>query len=265
MFFDKIIFICYYIMINLSNYTNIDVEEPKLLNIKLINKKCVLLLKQIEELKYNYQQMIMDRNNKEYTFIDGKKLVHIQPYTTKDVQNVNTCNAICSNRKDCYGFNARDNMSIFNKNSTTCDFISQGDIRNTGTISDSGNGTSLHIKIDDENLKTTKRVIDRLISEFHAACNKNMELIEQFKTHTPLYNTKTKTREGFDGDIEVLKSDIINNQYSLIKILNDANFLKRDYDKSYLHLTRNNIMLTLYTFVIIILIIIILIINPIKF
>jgi hypothetical protein len=99
-----------------------------------------------------------------------------------------------------------------------------------------------------------------------------MDLIEQFETYAHLYKTKSKTQEGFGGsgsltseEIEKLKDDIKNNQNFLATILNDTIFLKRDYDKSYLHLTHNNIMLTIYTVVIIILIIVILIINPIKF
>jgi DNA-binding protein YbaB len=252
---------------NLNNptyYTNTDVEGPKLLNIKLINEKCGLLLKQIEELKYNYQEMLMNRNKKDYTFIEGKKLVHIQPYNTKDVKDVNVCKAMCSNRKDCWGFNSYDNMSLFNKYPTTCDFISQGDITNTGSITQDGRGASVHIKIDDENLKTTKRVLDRLISEFHAACNRNMDLIERFETNTKprsiiegLVPEKFVVSSGKNEKLNTLRTDLLNHKNSLEKILNDANFIEKDYDNTYLHTTHNNIMLSLFTIVIIILIMII--------
>jgi hypothetical protein len=251
-------------MNNLSNYINIDFEGPNLVNIKYLNNKCKMLLKQIEELKYNYQEMIMNRNNKEYTFIDGGKLVHIQPYTSEGVQNVNVCKAMCSKQKDCYGFNTYDNMALFNKYPTQCDFISsEGDTRDTGGIKRDGAGNSLYIKIDDENVRTTKKILDRLISEFHASCNRNMSLIERFESFSPsLYNTQAlNTIRVKDGDLSQLKREMLGHKASLAKILNDTNFIKKEYDNSHLHTTRNNIMLSIYTLVIIILIVVILKIN----
>ena len=102
-------------MNELSNYIHTDFEEPDILSVKNLNGKCKILLKQIEELKYNYQEMIMNRYNREYTFIDGGKLTHIQPYKSKDVSDVNVCKALCSKDRNCYGFNIYDNLSIFNK------------------------------------------------------------------------------------------------------------------------------------------------------
>ena len=158
-FHKKIIFICYYIMNNISNYIQTDFQEPDILSVKNLNGKCKILLKQIEELKYNYQQMIMNRDNKEYTFIDGGKLTHIQPYKSKDVANVNICKAVCSKDRNCYGFNIYDNLSIFNKYPTTCDFISSnGNIRKNSSIVKSDDVNSVYIKINDENLKTTKTI-----------------------------------------------------------------------------------------------------------
>jgi hypothetical protein len=206
----------------------------------------------------------MNRNNKEYTFIDGGKLVHIQPYTSEGVQNVNVCKAMCSKQKDCYGFNTYDNMSLFNKYPTQCDFIStEGDTRDTGGIQMHGSDNSLYIKINDENVKTTKKVLDRLISQFHASCNRNMALLERFESFTPsLYNTQTiNTIKVKDDDLTILKQELLDHKASLAKILNDTNFIKKEYDNSYLHTTRNNIVLSIYTLVIVILIVIILKIN----
>ena len=267
MFFDKIIFICYYIM-NITNLINIDPNRvPDVIDVKYLNNKCKVLLKQIEELKYNYQEMIMNRNNKEYTFIDGGKLLHIQPYSSKDVDDVNTCKALCSNQRDCYGFNSYDNMSLFNKKSTTCDFISSGgSITNTGNISKVGPGNSLNIKINEENIRLTKKILDRLISEFHATCNRSLIMVgrmEAFSSREGFVDLMAPTSEATsnNADINTLKNEIINQERSLRQILNDTSFIKKDYNNTYLHVSHNNIMLSIYTIVIIILIIIILKIN----
>jgi hypothetical protein len=237
--------------------------------VKYLNNKCRVLLKQIEELKYNYQEMIMNRNNKEYTFIDGGKLLHIQPYTSKDVENVNICKAMCDNQRDCYGFNSYDNMSLFNKNSTTCDFItSDGNITNTGIISKIGPGNSLNIKLNEENIRITKKLLDRLISDFHATCNRNMALIERLEGYTniegftsPFRTDTSNFIRSTDTNIDILKKDLITQYTTLNTILNDTQYIQKDYNNTYLHVTHNNIMLSIYTIVIIILIIIIFKIN----
>ena len=149
-------------MNNISNYIQTDFEEPDILSVKNLNGKCKILLKQIEELKYNYQQMVMNRHNKEYTFIDGGKLTHIQPYKSMKIADVNVCKAVCSKNKNCYGFNIYDNLSLFNNYPTTCDFISSsGNTKQNGSITKSSGVNSVYIKINDENLRTTKRIINR--------------------------------------------------------------------------------------------------------
>ena len=241
-------------MNELSNYIHTDFEEPDILSVKHLNGKCKILLKQIEELKYNYQEMIMNRYNREYTFIDGGKLTHIQPYKSKDVNGVNVCKAVCSKDRNCYGFNIYDNLSLFNKYPTTCDFISSnGDIKQTGSISKSDGANSVYIKINDENLRATKRIINRLISEFQSACNRNMEIISHLETFTPSMDSSSQTA--------ALKQELADQQTTLLKILNDAQFMEKEYDNSSLGVTHNNIMLSIYTIIIVILIIAIIKIN----
>ena len=258
-------------MNNISNYIQTDFQEPDILSVKNLNGKCKILLKQIEELKYNYQQMIMNRDNKEYTFIDGGKLTHIQPYKSKDVANVNICKAVCSKDRNCYGFNIYDNLSIFNKYPTTCDFISSnGNIRKNSSIVKSDDVNSVYIKINDENLKTTKKILNRLISEFQSSCNKNMEIISHLETFTPSMNLSQQTADRIgtlgtihsnDNTLNNLKQELADQQTTLLKILNDAEFMEKEYDNSSLGITHNNIMLSIYTIIIVILIIAIIKIN----
>lgn len=258
-------------MNNISNYIQTDFQEPDILSVKNLNGKCKILLKQIEELKYNYQQMIMNRDNKEYTFIDGGKLTHIQPYKSKDVANVNICKAVCSKDRNCYGFNIYDNLSIFNKYPTTCDFISSnGNIRKNSSIVKSDDVNSVYIKINDENLKTTKKILNRLISEFQSSCNKNMEIISHLETFTPSMNLSQQTADRIgtlgtihsnDNTLNNLKQELADQQSTLLKILNDAEFMEKEYDNSSLGITHNNIMLSIYTIIIVILIIAIIKIN----
>jgi hypothetical protein len=258
-------------MNNISNYIQTDFQEPDILSVKNLNGKCKILLKQIEELKYNYQQMIMNRDNKEYTFIDGGKLTHIQPYKRKDVANVNICKAVCSKDRNCYGFNIYDNLSIFNKYPTTCDFISSnGNIRKNSSIVKSDDVNSVYIKINDENLKTTKKIINRLISEFQSTCNKNMEIITHLETFTPSMNLSQQTADRIgtlgsihsnDNTLNNLRQELTDQQSTLLKILNDAEFMEKEYDNSSLGITHNNIMLSIYTIIIVILIIAIIKIN----
>ena len=238
-------------MNNISNYIQTDFQEPDILSVKNLNGKCKILLKQIEELKYNYQQMIMNRDNKEYTFIDGGKLTHIQPYKSKDVANVNICKAVCSKDRNCYGFNIYDNLSIFNKYPTTCDFISSnGNIRKNSSIVKSDDVNSVYIKINDENLKTTKKILNRLISEFQSSCNKNMEIISHLETFTPSMNLSQQTADRIgtlgtihsnDNTLNNLKQELADQQTTLLKILNDAEFMEKEYDNSSLGITHNNI------------------------
>ena len=255
----------------ISNYIDTDFEEPDILSVKNLNNKCKILLKQIEELKYNYQEMVMNRYNREYTFIDGGKLTHIQPYKSKGVNDVNICKAVCNKDRDCYGFNINDNVSFFNKYPSTCDFISSnGRLKDTGIVT-RGNGTdSIYIKINDENLNTTKRIIDRLIREFQSTCNRNMEIIERLETFTP---SMSDTYQSIDRDttlglinknnnnIHNLKQELDDQRSTLVKILNDARFMEKEYDNSYLGANHNNVMLSIYTIIVVILIIIIIKIN----
>jgi hypothetical protein len=252
-------------MNELSNYIHTDFAEPDILSVKHLNGKCKILLKQIEELKYNYQEMVMNRYNREYTFIDGGKLTHIQPYKSKDVNDVNICKAVCSKDRNCYGFNIYDNLSLFNKYPTTCDFISSnGDIKQNGTISKSNEVNSVYIKINDENLKTTRKIINRLISEFQSTCNRNMEIIAHLEGFTPSMNDTSQTIarvstlgsiNSNDTTLSNLKQELADQQSSLLKILNDAQFMEKEYDNSSLGVTHNNVMLSIYTIIIVILII----------
>jgi hypothetical protein len=258
-------------MNEISNYIHADFTEPDILSVKHLNGKCKILLKQIEELKYNYQEIVMNRYNREYTFIDGGKLTHIQPYKSKDVNNSNICKAVCSKDKNCYGFNIYDNFSIFNKYPTTCDFISSnGDIKQTGSISNSNGVNSVYIKINDENLRTTKKILNRLISEFQSTCNRNMEIISHLETFTPNMNSSSQFDEGVstlktinsnDTTLYNLKQELSQQQEALDKILNDAQFIEKEYDNSSLSVTHNNIMLSIYTIIVIILIIVVVKIN----
>jgi hypothetical protein len=258
-------------MNELSNYIHTDFAEPDILSVKHLNGKCKILLKQIEELKYNYQEMAMNRYNREYTFIDGGKLTHIQPYKSRDVRNVNVCKALCSKDRDCYGFNIYDNLSIFNKYPTTCDFISSnGGIKQNGSISNSNEVNSVYIKINDENLRITRKIINRLISEFQSACNRNMEIIAHLETFTPSMDSSMETVarvttlgaiNSNDTTLSNLKQELSDQQESLLKILNDAQFMEKEYDNSYLGATHNNVMLSIYTIIVVILIIAVLKIN----
>jgi hypothetical protein len=238
---------------------SIDDRVPDIINVKYLNNKCRVLAKQIEELKYNYQEMLMSRNNKEYTFIDGGKLVHIQPYASKDVENTNMCKAICSKQQDCYGFNSYDNISLFNKQPTTCDFISPGRYTTTtGSITKEDGGNSLHIKINDENLRTTKKILDRLISEFQATCNRNMSLIERMEGFTSATRDQTSNQIIYVGStLDTLRRELLGHYDYVTDLLNDTQYIQKDNNNTHLHVTHNNIMLSIYTIVIVILIIII--------
>lgn len=258
-------------MYDISNYIDTDFEQPDILSVKNLNNKCKILLKQIEELKYNYQEMVMNRYKREYTFIDGGKLTHIQPYKSKDVNNVNICKAVCNKDRDCYGFNINDNVSFFNKYPSTCDFISSnGELKNTGMITMENETDSVYIKINDENLKTTKRIINRLIREFQSACNRNMEIIARLETFTSSMVDTTQSIDKVttlgtiytnDNNIHNLKQELNDQRSNLVKILNDVRFMEKEYDNSYLETTHNNVMLSIYTIIVVILIIIIIKIN----
>jgi len=240
-------------------------ENPDIVTSKYLNNKCRVLLKQIEELKLNCQEMIMNRSNKEYTFIDGGYLSHIQPYADKDVDNVNVCRAMCSENSDCYGFNIYNNQSAFSKHPNTCEFISAtGDIRHTGSIKRESGPVSVYIKINDENLKITKKILERLISEYQATCSRNTEIINKLELFTPSivegivsYGDLTSKDEVIRG----LKSDLETQKNKLKEVLNDADFLNKKHENSSLKITQNNIILSIYIIVIIILIIVILKIN----
>lgn len=258
-------------MNDLSNYIYAEFEEPDILSIKHLNNKCAILLKQIEELKHNYNEMVMNRHNKEYTFIDGGKLTHIQPYKSKGVKNVNICKAACNKDRDCYGFNIYDNLSFFNKYPSSCDFVSSsGDLRNNGSVTFGDGQGSVYIKINDENVRSTQRILNRLINEFQASCNRNTEIITKLETFTPSMDSSSQaigrvTTLGSintnDTNIHNLKQELSEHRASLAKILNDIQFIEKEYDNSYLGITHNNVMLSIYTIMVIILIIVVIKIN----
>jgi hypothetical protein len=58
-----------------------------------------------------------------------------------------------------------------------------------------------------------------------------------------------------DTTLSNLKQELADQQSSLLKILNDAQFMEKEYDNSSLGVTHNNVMLSIYTIIIVILII----------
>lgn len=249
-------------MNEISELINTSFTTPDLLNIKYLNNKCKLLIIQIDELKHNYQEMLMNRYNKEYTFIDGSKLTHVQPYKSNDVDNVNICKAICSKDKNCYGLNVTsNNLSLFNNNQIHCDFIPSD--RNTKKLARLKLGqemNNVYIKITDENLETTRKLIERLVNEFQSTCNRNMEIIGSMETFTPNMNTLGTINKN-NTVIYGLKQEMSDQQETLLRILNDVQIMGKEYGNSSLSVNHNNVMLSVYTIMIIILIIIIIKIN----
>ena len=64
-----------------------------------------------------------------------------------------------------------------------------------------------------------------------------------------------------DTTLSNLKQELADQQKTLLKILNDAQFMEKEYDNTSLGVTHNNIMLSIYTIIIVILIIAIIKIN----
>ena len=64
-----------------------------------------------------------------------------------------------------------------------------------------------------------------------------------------------------DTTLSNLKQELADQQATLLKILNDAQFMEKEYDNSSLVVSHNNIMLSIYTIIIVILIIAIIKIN----
>ena len=249
-------------MNEISELIHTTFTTPDLLSVKYLNNKCKLLINQIEELKHNYQEMLMSRYNKEYTFIDGSKLTHVQPYKGKDVDDVNICKAVCSKDNNCYGLNVSKNgMSLFNTAPIHCDFIPSD--RNTNKLARFKPGqdaNAVYIKITDENLETTRKIMDRLVKEFQSTCNRNMEIIGDMETFTPNMDN-LGTINTNDAVLSGLKQEMSDQQATLLRILNDVQNMGKEYSNSSLSVTHNNVMLSVYTILIVIMIIIVIKIN----
>jgi len=249
-------------MNEISELINTTFTTPDLLTVKYLNNKCKLLIKQIEEIKHNYQEMLMNRYNKEYTFIDGSKLTHIQPYKSKDVDDVNTCKALCSKDNNCYGLNVSSNtQSFFNTSPIHCDFIPSN--RNTNKLARIKPGEDLnaiYIKITDENLETTRKIMTRLVEEFNSTCNRNMEIIGDMETFVPDMDN-LNTINSNDVVLTKLKQELTDQQETLLKVLNDSQIMEKEYSNSSLSITHNNVMLTVYVILIVILVIVVIKIN----
>jgi hypothetical protein len=97
-----------------------------------------------------------------------------------------------------------------------------------------------------------------------------MEIIAHLETFTPSMDSSMETVarvttlgaiNSNDTTLSNLKQELSDQQESLLKILNDAQFMEKEYDNSYLGATHNNVMLSIYTIIVVILIIAVLKIN----
>jgi len=219
-----------------------------ILNAKSLNRSCEVLLSQIEELRNNYHSMVINKYNREYTFIKGQRLTHIEPYKSEKVYNIEKCKALCSSDSDCYGFNKSNSYSWFSKPRVQCDYISKNDVNGANVSIDDDPDYKLYINMNDENIKSTKRILDNLISTFFSTCSRSMDIIESF---TSISEISTKNAEIFS-----LKDDLNRQQKRMIDIANDIIFIDKEYSNSSTSISHNNVMLSIYTFIIIILIIV---------
>jgi hypothetical protein len=235
-------------------------DNSDIMDIQYLNNKCKLLLTQIEELKNDYQRLILNKGNKQYTFIDGGKLVFVVPYKTIHSNNVHKCKSICEKDRDCYGFNINDKYSFFNKERVKCDFINRDDNMKKAGLRLNKDDTSLYIKINDENIKTTKRLLDKLIDEFHFTCNRNMEVLEHF-TGKIISKDNVKDMQASmdtnDNRMFKLKDEITEQREKLGNIINEISYIEQDYNNSSLIMTNRNIILSIYTIIAIVLLIVI--------
>ena len=119
---------------------------------------------------------------------------------------------------------------------------------------------NVYIKITDENLETTRKIIKRLVNEFQSTCNRNMEIIGTMETFTSNINTLGTINKN-DKALSGLKQEMNDQQETLLRILNDVQIMGKEYGNSSLSVNHNNVMLSVYTIMIIILIIIIIKIN----
>ena len=219
-----------------------------LLSSKSLNRECEVLLSQIEELRNNYQTMVMNKYKKEYTIINGQKLSHFTPYKSQRLYNVEKCKAVCSSDNKCYGFNKINDYASFNKPSVQCDFISKNNANNTDVMYTADPNYMLYINLSDENIKSTKKILDKLISDFFSKCNRNMDIIESFTGETELSTQNV--------EIYSLKELVKRQQKKMESIVNDIRFIEKEYSNSSIEISHNNVILSVYTIVVIILIII---------
>jgi len=215
---------------------------------KSLKEECDILLSQIEELRNNYHSMIMNKYNREYTFINDQRLTHIVPYKSSNEVNVEKCKALCSSDENCYGFNKSINYSFFNNKRVNCDYISKKSANTLGVISKYDPDYKLYINMSDDNIKTTKRILDNLISTFFSKCNRNMDIIEAY--------TGIDKISSQNSDIFLLKADVLQQRQKMNDIMNDILFIDKEYSNSNIGISHNNVMLSIYTFIVIILIII---------
>ena len=97
-----------------------------------------------------------------------------------------------------------------------------------------------------------------------------MEIISRLEAFTPSMDSSSQAAARIstlssinsnDTTLSNLKQELADQQKTLLKILNDAQFMEKEYDNSSLAITHNNIMLSIYTIIIVILIIAIIKIN----
>ena len=225
-----------------------DINPYNILNAKTLNRKCEVLLSQIEELRNNYHSMIINKYNREYTFIKGQRLTHIEPYKSEKVYNIEKCKALCSSDNNCYGFNKSDSYSWFGKPRVQCDYFSKNDVNGKNVSIESDPEYKLYINMNDENIKSTKRILDELISSFFSTCGRSMDIIESFASTSEL--------SANNSEIFALKDDLTQQQKRMIDITNDIIVLDKEYSNSSLSISHNNTMLSIYIFIIVILIIV---------
>jgi len=233
-----------------------DLNSGDLINAKSLNRKCELLLSQVEELKNNYNSMVMNKYNREYTFINGQRLTHFTPYKSEKEYNVEKCKAICSSDNNCYGFNKSNSYSWFNKPRVQCDYISKDSANDTNVSLAEENDYKLYINMNDENIKSTERILDNLISDFFSTCNRSMDIIEGYTgDFKGGYQGGVKLSAG-DAELSSLKSELTQQQQKMDGIIKDIAFVNKEYSNSSVVMTHNNVILAIYSIIVFILIIV---------
>ena len=226
----------------------LDINSQDILTAKSLNRKCEMLLSQIEELKHNYHSMVMNKYNREYTIINGQRLTHIVPYKSEREYNVEKCKAVCSSDNNCYGFNKTNSYSWFSKPRVQCDYISKhGAQSNKASMVDDAEN-KLYITMNDENIKSTERILETLISDFFSSCSRGIDIVEAY---TGMDDMATN-----DSSLSSLKSDLTQQQQKMKGILNDLSFVNKEYSDSSVVMSHNNVMLSIYSIIVVILIIV---------